>query len=65
MFFESLDCSLAEGKPVDAQGSERTVRDWEDQWTHQTDVYPTEAHGDTVAISRQLWEKYGKYISRK
>jgi len=65
MFFESLDRSLAEGKPLDTEGFQRTVRDWEDQWTHQTDVYPTEAHGDTVAISRQLWKKYGKFVSQK
>ncbi len=65
MFFERLDASLAEGKPLDAAATENALRDWDVQWTHQTDCYPSAPRGDSVAVSRRLWEKYGSYFDQK
>jgi alpha-N-acetylglucosaminidase len=65
MFFRRLDASLAEGKPLDATATENALRDWEVQWTHQTDAYSTAPRGDAVAVSRGLWEKYGRYFDQK
>ena len=59
MFLKRLDASLAEGKPLDAAANENALRDWEAQWTHRTDCYPSAPRGDSVAVSRRLWEKYG------
>jgi alpha-N-acetylglucosaminidase len=58
LFFQRADAALAEGKPFDAVACENALRDWEVQWTHQTDSYPTAPQGDSVAVSRRLWEKY-------
>jgi hypothetical protein len=56
---------LAEGKPLDAAANENALRDWEVEWTHRTDAYPTAPRGDAVAVSRRLWEKYGQYFEQK
>ena len=61
-FFQALDAALAERKPFDANAYENAIRDWEVQWTHQTDLYPATPSADAVAVSRRLWEKYGKYF---
>ena len=65
MFLKRLDASLAEGKPLDAAANENALRDWEVEWTHRTDAYPTAPRGDAVAVSRRLWEKYGQYFEQK
>ncbi len=65
MFLRRLDASLAEGKALDAAASENALRDWEVQWTHRTDAYPTVPRGDAVVVSRRLWEKYGRYFDQK
>jgi alpha-N-acetylglucosaminidase len=57
-FFDRLDRSLADGRPVDAAAFDRDIRQWEDRWTHQTETYPTQPSGDSVAVSQRLWEKY-------
>ncbi len=59
MFFEQLDKSLAEGKPLDAAAFDRAIRRWEERWTHRTESYPIAPSGDAVTVSRRLWEKYG------
>jgi len=65
MFLKRLDASLAEGKPLDAAANENALRDWEAQWTHRTDCYASAPRGDSVAVSRRLWEKYGMYFEQK
>jgi alpha-N-acetylglucosaminidase len=64
MFVERLDAALAAGQPFDADRFERDVRAWEDRWTHQrgsaAGAYPAEPRGDAVAVSRRLFERYGR-----
>ena len=72
IFLERLDGSLASGSPFDAERFERDIREWEERWTHQTggssgrsaaaasDSYATEPQGDAAAVSRKLFEKYGR-----
>ena len=62
MFLERLDTALAEGKPLDAAANENALRDWEVAWTHRSDRYPSVPTGDSVAVSRRLWEKYRTYF---
>jgi alpha-N-acetylglucosaminidase len=65
MFLERLDASLAEGKPLDAAANENALRDWEVAWTHRGGRYPSVPAGDSVAVSRRLWKKYGVYFEQK
>ena len=62
-FVERLEASLAEGKPFDADGFERDVRQWEDAWTHGTEPYPVEPQGDPVAVSAEMFRKYGRTVA--
>ncbi len=69
LFVRELDAALAAGKPLDSAGFERTLRAWEDRWTHatvDTDVpsaatnsFAIEPRGDAVAVSRRLLARYG------
>jgi alpha-N-acetylglucosaminidase len=65
LFLRRLDASLAEGKPLNATATENALRDWEVQWTHRTDAYPTAPRGDAVAVSRRLWDTYGRCFDAK
>jgi alpha-N-acetylglucosaminidase len=61
-FFQQVDAALAADKPFDAAAFDNTIRDWEVQWTHEAQFYPDTPQGDSVAISRRLWEKYKKFF---
>jgi alpha-N-acetylglucosaminidase len=58
LFFDRLDKSLADGRPLDAAAFDKEIRQWEDGWTRRTDAYPTAPSGDSVAVARRLCEKY-------
>lgn len=60
IFVQRLDRSLATKQPFDAEGFEKEIREWEEQWTHGTERYPTSPTGDPSATARTLWEKYGR-----
>ena len=62
LFLSALDRSLEQGKPLDAAQLESRLRDWEVQWTHDTRPYPAMTHGDCLAVSEKLWNKYHDLI---
>ena len=62
-YIRRLDESLASDKPFDADACNRELQLWEEQWTHRRDSYPAVAKGDAVAVSRRLWDKYGKQLT--
>jgi alpha-N-acetylglucosaminidase len=62
LFVRKLDDALATGRPFDAKAFENQVRDWEVAWTHQTESYPSEPRGDSVVVSKSLWQKYGRTV---
>jgi alpha-N-acetylglucosaminidase len=64
MWLQALNDSLASGVPVDEPAVRGRIRDWELQWTRQTDRFSTEPHGDVVTISRELFDKYSPDASQ-
>ena len=38
------------------------MQQWEEAWTHQTEVYPAETEGCSVEVARRLFEKYREEI---
>jgi alpha-N-acetylglucosaminidase len=58
LWLQALNDSLATGIPVNESAARQKIRDWELAWTRQHDSFPTKPHGDVVAISRKLFEKY-------
>ena len=57
MWLDALNVAADCGKPIDAAAERAKIRNWELSWTlHHSP--PTSPHGDTVAISRELVDKY-------
>jgi alpha-N-acetylglucosaminidase len=64
MWLNALNDSLASGKVIDESATRNQIRDWELSWTRQTNGhFATVAHGDPIAISKNLIEKYASQIS--
>ena len=59
MLIEALQAAIEEEQPFDADAWVRGMREWEDNWTHKTERYPDKPSGDSVAVARRLFEKYG------
>ncbi len=59
-YFKELEESLRTGEPFDAKQFGGELRQWMAAWSDRRDVYPTEAHGDSLAVAGRLWAKYGK-----
>ncbi len=39
---------------------EEALFQWEKEWADRQDAHPTEPQGDSIAVARRLWEKYGE-----
>jgi alpha-N-acetylglucosaminidase len=57
-FFNALDSALAAGADFDEQAFNQAMQEWERRWAEQHDPCPTTPRGDSLAVSRRLWQKY-------
>ena len=64
-FFAALDGALSQGVAFDETSFVRALHHWESLWADRRDAFPAAAKGDTLAISRRLWEKYNQSLGRK
>jgi hypothetical protein len=64
LFFDRLDQSLATDESFDSQEFTEAVRRQEEEWTHGRESYPAEPRGDSIALSRRLFDKYGPVRDR-
>ncbi len=60
LFFDRLGQALDGEKPLDEEAFQKEIQRWEEQWTHQTTMYPTRSRGDTVDLSRRFFQKYNQ-----
>lgn len=58
MWFQALNQAVVTGGAINTTAVRDQIRDWELGWTRQHDLYPTQPQGDTVVLSRRLFEKY-------
>lgn len=58
LFLDRLRQAMVQNQPFDAEKVDREIRAWEEQWTHQTEAYPTEPRGDAITVVRQTLERY-------
>jgi alpha-N-acetylglucosaminidase len=65
LFIQRLDEALTADKPFDAAAFEQEIRTWEENWTHGSEPYPAEPHGDPVAVARELQTKYGRIATEQ
>lgn len=51
--------ALNQGKPLDEKIYDGQLARWMTEWSDRNDRYPVTPHGDAIAVTRQLWHKYG------
>jgi len=57
-FFNALNSALATGADFDEQAFDKAMQEWERRWAGQHDPYPAATQGDSLAVSRRLFQKY-------
>ncbi|MGO9201799.1 MAG: alpha-N-acetylglucosaminidase C-terminal domain-containing protein [Limisphaerales bacterium] len=63
-FFNALNSALASGADFDERAFDRAMQEWERGWAWQHDRYPDSPRGDSLAVSRRLFEKYHPQLAR-
>lgn len=58
LWLGALQSALASGQAVDVAAVRAQIREKDLAWTCQHEAYPTKPEGDTIAISRRLFQKY-------
>ncbi|MBM4089690.1 MAG: hypothetical protein FJ276_09720, partial [Planctomycetes bacterium] len=57
--FDELAACLRDDRPFDENAFQADLRKWMAAWSDGRETYPTQPRGDSVAVARRLWEKYG------
>lgn len=52
--------ALNSERPFDSKAFSEKLWEWERDWADGTETYPTMPNGDSVAVARKLWAKYGE-----
>jgi len=58
-YLDEISKALKAGEPFDEETFQRKLRQWMVQWSDAKETYTTEPTGDSLAIAKTLWEKYG------
>jgi alpha-N-acetylglucosaminidase len=61
-YLDAAARSLASGQPLDEAKFNRDLLQWTLQWSDGRESYPSEPRGDSTAVARRLWHKYGDAI---
>jgi alpha-N-acetylglucosaminidase len=59
IWLDALQAALANGRDVDVPAIRAHIRDADLAWTLQHNAYPAAPQGDTIAVARRLFKKYG------
>ncbi len=62
-FLDAANDSLRRGQPFDEKKTNQQVLDWSLRWADQPESYSAEVRGDSVAVARSLWQKYGQSLT--
>ena len=58
-YLDEVGRALKANKPYDGAGFQAELRKWMIEWSDATETYATEPKGDSVAVAKKLWDKYG------
>ena len=59
-YLRQLGEALDDERPFDSKAFSEKLWEWERDWADGTETYPTAPQGDSVAVARKLWAKYGE-----
>ena len=62
-FFSLASLALRDGKDLDTERFRKEIKDWEWQWAHRRQDYPSSATGDPIAAARAMYQKYRSVIA--
>ncbi len=58
IWLDALNAAVGQNEKFDQTPVQEKIAKWEEAWTKQTDKFQTQASGDTIAISKELYAKY-------
>jgi alpha-N-acetylglucosaminidase len=58
-YLDAVAGSLGSGQPLDEAKFNGDLLKWTAEWSDGQECYPTQPHGDSVAVAHKLWCKYG------
>lgn len=63
-YFAAVAGAMLKGELVDDTAFHAELRQWEEDWAHQTDPFPTTPTGDSIEVTRALLSKYGSIFDK-
>jgi alpha-N-acetylglucosaminidase len=57
-YFNYVEKQLANGKDLNQEAFEETIKEWEWNWVNSNEIYPDKPDGDAVDISKRMFAKY-------
>lgn len=64
-FFREVEKAMLAGIEFDQRAFDELSKDWEWEWTHDTEIYATEPVGDAVEEAQRLYNKYHNSAGRR
>ncbi len=61
-FFTAAEAALSAQTDFDTAAFDRDLQEWESNWSNRHDSFPAAPRGDSIEVSRRLWEKYGQAL---
>jgi alpha-N-acetylglucosaminidase len=58
MWLDALNDAAGNDEKFDQEPVRKKIQDWEYSWTRQTDKFPSQPSGDTIAVAKSLFAKY-------
>lgn len=58
MWLDALNDAASKNEKFNQESVRKKIQQWEYAWTHETKTFPSQPHGDTVAVAKNLLAKY-------
>ena len=63
-YLKELAEAMAKNRPFDSKTFYRKLWEWERDWADGKETYPPKPRGDSIAVAKKLWAKYGDPVFR-
>ncbi len=64
-FFDYVNTSMAQGKPMDQKEFDKKIKDWEWQWVNSHEPYSDQTKGNSIEEARSLYQKYKPLLANQ
>jgi alpha-N-acetylglucosaminidase len=63
-FFQYVEQQMRNKQPVDVKAFDEKIKNWEAQWTHEHQLYPSQPQGNPVKMAEALYQQYEPVIEK-